>query len=97
MTTNIEPPASDDLFDAETEADPEVEQLIEQARQFHAQIDSMKQWSHRAFAEMTARAAVLEATGGDESDVEELREVGRHLLTVADRIESGDTNRVRQP
>jgi hypothetical protein len=46
---------------------------------------------------MTARAAVLEATGGDESDVEELREVGRHLLTVADRIESGDTNRVRQP
>lgn len=96
MTQNIEPPASDDLFDADTDADPDVAQMIEQARQFHDQIDAMKQWSHRAFAEVTARAAVREREGEDD-EASELREVSRHLLTVADRIESGDTNRVRQP
>ncbi|QRV15074.1 hypothetical protein JMJ58_19535 [Haloterrigena salifodinae] len=70
--------------------------MIRQAQQFHDQIDAMKSWSHRAFADVTARAAVLDATD-DEEGAEELREVARHLLTVADRVEGGDANRVRQP
>ncbi|NUC72596.1 hypothetical protein HTZ84_09785 [Haloterrigena sp. SYSU A558-1] len=70
--------------------------MIQQAQQFHNQIDAMKTWSHRAFADVTARAAVLEATE-DEEGAAELKEVARHLLTVADRIEGGDANRVRQP
>ena len=96
MTQTIEPPVSDDLFDTEIEADPDVEQFIKQARAFHDQIDAMKQWSHRAFAEVTARAAVREREGEDE-EASELRKVAAHLLTVADRIEAGDAHRVRQP
>ncbi len=97
MSQEVEPPVSDDLFDTETEADPEVEQMLQQAKAFHDQIDAMKSWSHQAFAEVTARAAVLEMGDGDEEDVAELRDVARHLLTVADRIEGGDASRVRQP
>ncbi|SEL19758.1 hypothetical protein [Haloferax larsenii] len=99
MSQSVDPPVDDDLLTEQSfEDESDIERAVEQARLFHNQIDEMKAWSRRAYSEILAQAAVLEATEQADSDeADEIRQVARLVLTVSDRIEQGDTHRVRQP
>lgn len=94
MSQPVEPPDTDEFFDGE---ESDIENIIQTARNYHNQIDTMKRWSREAYADLVAEARVLEATEEDPDAVEQVRTIARLALTVNDRIEEGDTQRVRQP
>jgi hypothetical protein len=78
----------------EPEPEPEqvIEQALEQAQQYHAVIDSAKEWSRESVAELR----VLSALETDEDTAEEIEQVSSIVKTVTERIEQGDNQRSRQ-
>lgn len=76
----------------EPEQEQVIEQALEQAQQYHAVIDSAKEWSR----EMVAELRVLSALETDEDTAEEIEQVASIVKTVTERIEQGDNQRSRQ-
>lgn len=76
----------------EPESEQVIEQALEQAQQYHAVIDSAKEWSRESVAELR----VLSALETDEDTAEQIEQVSSIVKTVTERIEQGDNQRSRQ-
>jgi hypothetical protein len=91
----VEPPKTDEMMSDENErdADPMVEQAVQQATQFHQLIDGAKEWSRETSAELRVKAALADS----DEETEELEQIAGMVRSVNQRIERGDTNLARQP
>jgi len=91
------------MTDTQPVEPPEDEELIqpspvEQAQQFHDQIDRMKHWSRDTAQQIRQDKAILEATEeGTDDELAVLEQMIGLVSSVATRIEQGDNNRARQP
>lgn len=85
---------TDETQPKQEEPEPEqvIEQALEQAQQYHAVIDSAKEWSRESVAELR----VLSALETDEDTAEQIEQVSSIVKTVTERIEQGDNQRSRQ-
>lgn len=85
---------TDETQPEQEEPEPEqvIEQAFEQAQQYHAAIDSAKEWSRESVAELR----VLSALETDEDTAEQIEQVSSIVKTVTERIEQGDNQRSRQ-
>jgi hypothetical protein len=81
------------------EEEPTFGDRVQQANQFHSQLDMIKEWAHNNAASMEARADTLEDHDvdlEDEPSPDELREAASLMRTLYHRIELGDSNIVKQ-
>lgn len=85
---------TDEAQPKQEEPEPEqvIEQALEQAQQYHAVIDSAKEWSRESVAELR----VLSALETNEDTAEQIEQVSSIVKTVTERIEQGDNQRSRQ-
>lgn len=70
-----------------------IQEVMEQANQFHMMMDEAKPWAREASSEIRIAAA----TTDDEEMAEKLEQVAEMVNSVAERVEQGDNNRARQP
>lgn len=70
----------------------DLDEMVEQAQEFHTMIDQMKGWSRR-----NMEALLKEYPDADDPEIERYDQAYDLIRSVEDRIESGDLTRSRRP